>query len=226
MFINPLTVYLKRLILAIWQELKNSGKHLKIGNMSVAYKCSFGIYNTIYENVHLINVNIGDFTYFSHDSYFSYTTIGKFCSVGPEVICGLGVHPSSGYISTHPAFFSTQKQAQITFANKNIFEEHKQTYIGNDVWIGARAIIIDGVTIGDGAIIAAGAVVTKDVPPYAIVGGVPASLIKYRFNDAEIKLLRRVKWWNKDIEWLKKNCQKFNNIKESTDWISNLEINI
>jgi tetrahydrodipicolinate N-succinyltransferase len=74
--------------------------------------------------------------------------------------------------------------------------------------------LIDGVTIGDGAIIGAGAVVTKDVPPYAIVGGIPARLIKYRFEPDEIEFLLKLKWWDKDLEWIKNNSKLFNNIKK------------
>lgn len=86
--------------------------------------------------------------------------------------------------------------------------------IGNDVWIGAYAKIVEGVRIGDGAVIAAGAVVTKDVPPYAIVGGVPAKIIKYRFEEKQIKQLLELKWWNKDIAWLKTHAEKFRDVQE------------
>ena len=72
------------------------------------------------------------------------------------------------------------------------------THIGNDVWIGLNATILDGVTIGDGAIVAAGAVVTKDVPPYAVVAGVPAKIIKYRFTESQIDFLLKFRWWEKD----------------------------
>ena len=82
--------------------------------------------------------------------------------------------------------------------------------IGNDVWIGANAILLDGISVGDGAIIAAGAVVAKNVAPYSIVGGVPASLIKKRFSDDMIKRLIDFRWWDKDTSWLKKNHQYFN----------------
>ena len=95
----------------------------------------------------------------------------------------------------------------ITFSANSYFDEFAPIKIGNDVWVGARAIILDGVTIGDGAIVGAGAVVAKDVPAYAVVGGVPAKVLRYRFEQAEIDLLEQLKWWNKDIDWLRKNCE-------------------
>ena len=79
--------------------------------------------------------------------------------------------------------------------------------IGNDVWIGFRALVLSGVNIGDGAVIAAGAVVASDVPPYAIVVGNPAKVIRYRFTNAEIKYLLAIRWWDWDIEKIEKNIQ-------------------
>ncbi|EPZ37468.1 transferase hexapeptide repeat containing protein [Anoxybacillus ayderensis] len=85
--------------------------------------------------------------------------------------------------------------------------------IGNDVWIGANSIVLDGVKIGDGAIVAAGAVVTKDVPDYAIVGGVPARVIRYRFNEEIIKQLKVIKWWDIDLNNLKNYENQFEDIE-------------
>ena len=87
------------------------------------------------------------------------------------------------------------------------------THIGNDVWIGLNATILDGVTIGDGAIVAAGAVVTKDVPPYAVVGGVPAKIIKYRFTESQIDFLLKFRWWEKDRKWIQQNYKRFQDIE-------------
>ncbi len=85
--------------------------------------------------------------------------------------------------------------------------------IGNDVWIGSNVLIIGGIKIGDGAIVAAGAVVTKDVPPYAIVGGIPARIIRFRFDKEQINKLLELKWWNKDDDWLIKNNYLFCNVE-------------
>ena len=93
--------------------------------------------------------------------------------------------------------------------------------IGNDVWIGEDVKLKGGVTIGDGAIVAMGAVVTKDVPPYAIVGGVPAKIIRYRFSKEVIDELMRIRWWTKDDMWLRENSGQFRNIEDFLKFIHN-----
>ena len=115
---------------------------------------------------------------------------------------GLGRHPVH-FVSLHPVFYSKLSQAGVTFSDRNYFEELLPVTIGNDVWIGAGAIILDGVTIGDGAVIAAGAVVVRDVEPYSIVGGVPAKLIRNRFNEETMRLLFQIKWWDWPLDTLK-----------------------
>lgn len=136
---------------------------------------------------------------FGRFSYCSGTVrncdVGAFCSIGPEaMVGGFGIHPTT-MISTHPAFYSTSFAAGTTFVSENYVVEHSRTTIGNDVWIGARAMILDGVTVGTGAVVAAGAVVTKDVAPYAIVGGIPACTIRKRFSEEQIEVLLRSRWW-------------------------------
>lgn len=142
--------------------------------------------------------------------------IGAFCSIGPEVnIGGLGNHPTN-WLSTHPAFYSILKQSGKTFTEINLFDELKPNKIGNDVWIGAKALILDGVSIGDGAIVAAGAVVTKDVPAYAIVGGVPAKVIRSRFEPKVIEALLKLQWWHLSDEVLKRLAPQFCEYSELT----------
>jgi acetyltransferase-like isoleucine patch superfamily enzyme len=212
--------YLKKIVpLNIKWKLKNHLIERKNKNLKLGYKTSventlFENYNTISDYVYLNNVSLGSFTYISSNSVIINATIGKYCSIAGNVKCGLGLHPSRTFVSTHPIFFSMLKQAQTTFADKSYFEEYNNTIIGNDVWIGENVMIIGGVTIGDGAIIAAGAVVTKDIPPYAIVGGVPGKVIKYRFDKEEIVFLLRWKWWNLETEIIRKNFLLFHDVKK------------
>lgn len=143
----------------------------------------------------LHNVSLSDYSYIAKNSNLSNVTIGKFCSIGPNCCCGMGLHPTNG-ISTSPMFYSVAKQNGMTLVKKNNFEETKQTLVGNDVFIGANVTILDGVRISDGAVIGAGAVVISDIPPYAIAVGVPAKVVKYRFDKSTIEQLLHRQWWN------------------------------
>lgn len=141
----------------------------------------------------LMNCKVGRYTRIKPGCVFKNVTIGKYCSFANDIMIGLGQHPTF-LLSTNSVFY----KAGITdkFAKEIDYDEEPRTYIGNDVWIGNGAVVMDGVTIGDGAIVASRAVVTKDVPPYAIVGGVPAKVLKYRFSEEIISELLEWKWWD------------------------------
>ena len=143
----------------------------------------------------LHNCQIGSYTYITTNCEISNCQIGKFCSVAGGVKIGLGKHPLDK-ISTSPVFYSNKNRMGIKWNNDLTVSESSRTHIGNDVWIGTNAIIVGGVRVGTGAVIAAGAVVTKDVPPYAVVAGVPARVIKYRFSQDVIDALLNCQWWN------------------------------
>jgi chloramphenicol O-acetyltransferase type B len=176
--------------------------NINLANNSYIYSSKLENNIRIYDHSELIEVEVGSFSYISINARISQTRIGRFCSIGPELLCGLGRHPVD-FISTSPVFFSTAKQCGTTFVERNQFAEEADTFIGHDVWIGARVYIKDGVRIGNGAIVGAGAVVVKDVPDYAIVGGVPAKLIRYRFKPDVIEKLLEIKWWNWDVTKIK-----------------------
>ncbi|WP_371372110.1 CatB-related O-acetyltransferase [Sporomusa aerivorans] len=217
-FINPLSLWLLSVIVYIKEKIKNPT--LMLCGTVLVRKCIFGKYVTLYNHVSATMCEFGDMTYIAENSVLVKTKVGKFCSIGQGVRCGLGNHPSETFVSSHPSFYSINKQAQIAFADDNYFKELEQIIIGNDVWIGANALILGGITIEDGAIVAAGAVVTRDVPPYAVVGGIPGRIIKYRFEPEEINFLLSFRWWDKDLKWIQSNWRKWHNIKSFVSSIS------
>ena len=210
---NPISIWTWWAIRKMWYEVKFRQKRLRIHYMARFSNCVFGKYNVLYDEVVLSDVSIGDYSYIAHRSRLSRVTIGKFSCIGPEVFAGLGKHPSRDFVSIHPFFYSPNRFDSNEMDFGPDFDEFEQINIGNDVWIGARAIILDGVSIGDGAIVAAGAVVVKNVPAYAVVGGVPAKLLRHRFSGEEIERLKLIRWWDKDAHWLSKNASKFRNIQ-------------
>lgn len=211
---NPFYRWAVYSLKAFGMEVKHRDKSLKMSCSSRAKNVEFGRFNTLHKNSALENVSLGDFSYISDGAKLVNCSIGKYCSIGPECMIGLGKHPARKFVSTHPVFFSDAKHVQNSFSDAAYFEEFERISIGSDVWVGARAIISDGVNIADGAIVAAGAVVTKDVKPYAIVGGVPARVIRYRFSDEKIQRLLQVKWWDWGIGDLKHRFKDFHDIEE------------
>lgn len=175
-----------------------------------------GKYVAILVGVILEKVSISDFSYISNNSIISNVDIGKFCSISSNVQIGLAPHPSRGFVSTYPAFYSDKNPGcPITFRDDKIFDDFApKTVIGDDVWIGANVIIPGGIHIGTGAIVAGGAVVVKDVPPYAVVGGNPARIIRYRFSEEQIKSLLASEWWNWPIEKVRQRVGDFSDIEK------------
>lgn len=172
----------------------------------------------LHETVDHPNIEVGFFSYYSgyhhkhdfvecarylHDKRkdVDKLIIGNYCSIGSGAIFMMAGNQghNTNWLSTFPFYF----QANIFKSAKNGFVKAGNTVVGNDVWIGSEAMIMSGVTIGDGAIIAARAVVIKDVESYTIVGGNPASVIKSRFENKEIEQLLIMKWWNWKEEKIK-----------------------
>ncbi len=215
--------FLKRLVLAILKIRYSKkyqvkfGKGVYINNTSI-----FEGQNFLSNDCYFVGCEIGFGSYVGANSHITKTQIGKYCSIGPNVRTIMGQHPTSKFVSTHPSFFSKHSPIGLSYVQEQLFEEHPKSFhpiedytiaIGNDVWIGDGAALIEGVTVGNGAIIAANALVTKDVPPYAIIGGVPGKIIKYRFSEPEIANLLKLAWWDKSHEWIQANAEKFQDIK-------------
>jgi acetyltransferase-like isoleucine patch superfamily enzyme len=154
-------------------------------------------------------ISVGEYTYgLRRDCFFPYhpedrVLLGKFCSIAEGVRFVFGEHRLDS-ISTFPfrALCGEGLPHADALSKGNIT-------IGHDVWIGTHALILSGVTIGNGAVIAAGAVVSRDVPPYAVVGGVPARLIRMRLDPHQITALENIAWWNWPLEKIQENIELF-----------------
>ena len=197
---------LKRWVL----RLKWHGKLQLEQGCDIALQAQFEGMNKIYSHSSFGGI-LGYGSYIGHHSSLT-AKIGRFCSISNHVICNAGIHPfQAPFATTSPCFFSLRKQNGATFATQQMLNEIKTTdnegafdcEIGNDVWICEGVFINGGIHIADGAVVLAHAVVTKDVPPYAIVGGVPAKIIGYRYHEATIKWLLNVQWWNNPIAWFR-----------------------
>lgn len=192
----------------------------RLSNQMFGTKYPLNSTNTFEDNVLIdksvvlmSHIKIGMGTYLRRDVFVDdYTEIGRYCSIANDVVIAASEHPLENF-STHP----------ISYDVENYPGKETKTIIGNDVWLGTRCIIKKGVTIGDGAVVAANAVVTKNIPPYAVVAGVPTKIIKYRFEDDVIEKLLALEWWNfppdklTDMKNLpiEQAIQKFEEIKKS-----------
>ena len=185
--------YLARLLNRRPCAIKDSKIHKKasVGNGAKLVKCQIGRYSYVY------------------GTGMVHTTVGSFCSIASGCSIGGGSHPTN-WASSSPVFYNKGNVLKTNFANTP-FNEYAETIIGNDVWIGAKCLIKSGVTIGDGAIVGMGSVVTKDIPPYEIWGGNPAKCIRKRFDDDTIARLLELKWWNWDEEKLHRYGEYFDN---------------
>ena len=157
----------------------------------------------------IVNCKIGRYTYL-YGTNAVQTEIGAFCSIASGSSIGGGSHPTD-WISSSPVFYKGKNVLKTNFS-KNEYEEYKKTTIGNDVWIGSKCLIKGGVTIGDGAVIGMGSVVTKNVPPYEVWAGNPAKFIKRRFDAETIERIKQTQWWNWDDDKLQKYGVYYNDI--------------
>lgn len=210
----------KKSILFLYWLVRNYVDGVSNHCYELSPKSKLGIKARINRKSQVIHVDLGDYSYISGpNAYVEDAVIGKYCSIARGVIIGVSDH-NYNWITTSPIACSSE----YGFVDKTIKEPQKHVpKIGHDVWIGLNAVILRGVTVGDGAVIAAGAVVTKDVAPYSIVGGIPAKHISFRFNKSKIDHLLRIKWWNWEKSKIAKNGHLLYNVEK---FIENQDVDI
>ena len=167
--------------------------------------CLFDEYVSLHRDSQLFSCSLARVTYIAGAS-LSNVTAGKFCSIGQGVRIGLGRYPTN-FLSTHPAFYSAGGQTSLQISTFAEFSEANPVVLGNDVWVGANSLIMGGISIGDGAIVGAGSIVTRDIPAYAIAVGSPAKVIRYRFDEKTISELLRLQWWDKPDQEIRRIAQ-------------------
>ncbi|MFC1459548.1 CatB-related O-acetyltransferase [Microvirga arabica] len=153
----------------------------------------------IFHSAHVAGAEIGAYSYISPRTEIQHAIIGRYCSIGDNVNMRGSAHPKE-WLSSHPFPYTNLYSHSRKYRPPFTFEGYgKRTQIGHDVWIGSRAIILPGVTIGAGAIIGTGAVVAKDVPPYAVAVGNPVQVVKYLFEPSLVERLQQSEWWTYDL---------------------------
>lgn len=187
-------------------EVKNSqlGTGVIIGNHAIVIKSFLESNISINRQNYILNSKIGRYTYTGIGTSIRTAEIGRFCSLAWNVSVGGGNHDFE-HVTTSPLWrFRMLDEGDMNHgANKELnkrYDDFGSCVVGHDVWIATNAVVLRGVKVGNGAVIGAGAVVTKDVEPYSIVAGVPAKKIKMRFDDKIIEALEEIQWWNWPVE--------------------------
>jgi phosphonate metabolism protein (transferase hexapeptide repeat family) len=175
---------------------KRLGLEPSIHRTASVRETTFGAYCEVGARTKVAESSFGDYSYVVNDSDIIYTNIGKFCSIAAHTRINPGNHPLDRVALSH---FTYRSSAYGFGADESAFFDWRRAsrcVLGNDVWIGHGATVLPGITIGDGAAIGAGAVVSRDVPPFTVMVGVPARLVRYRFPPHIIASLQRIAWWD------------------------------
>lgn len=214
----------KILTAAVYSNIKNRF-YIKILTKIIKKNCNDDMTSLVIRDLFKIRfgINVGLYSYggcFNEEHIQPNTTFGKFCSVASNVYVYNRDHPKF-FVTTHPFLYSSRIDPNVY---NNIPFQSK--IIENDVWIGQNAILLPNAKkIGNGAIIAAGAVVTKDIPDYAIVAGVPAKIISFRFPTEQIEWLLKIKWWDWPIMLIKKSIPFMNDFAKFKQFYEDASIN-
>jgi len=177
-------------------------------DISVDRSSKLGRFNVLFERVSLLDSSVGDHTYFQKDSTAMSCDVGKYCSIAMQAFIGLPQHEID-MVSSHPVFYLRDTPLVRKYCKTNRSDLSRRTSIGHDVWIGHGALVMAGLRVGTGAIVGAGSVVTRVVHDYAIVGGTPARVIRYRFAEFIRERLLDSRWWEMPDEWLEEHVDLF-----------------
>ncbi len=199
-------------VLDVFKNKINSLFNNKISCSSVIFGSKIESTSSIRPDVRLYHSIVGRYTYVGRNTLVQNTKIGAFCSISENCNIGMPSHPIN-FVSTSPVFLKGKNYLRINFEEFE-YEDCPPTYIGNDVWIGANVQIKSGLTIEDGAIIAAGAVVTKNVPAFSIVAGVPAKVIRFRFDEVTCEAIKKSAWWSYSDTQLKSLSKYFDSTEK------------
>ena len=183
--------------LTLLQQQQQEGQYMLYGN------------NTVY------NSTFGHQSYVGHNSILFNCDIGSYCSIGPNVVIGYGDHPTNKFSTSPKVYYNEDLYGKDAVA-KSQTELNKRVTIKDDVWIGANVFVKNGLTVWTGAILGAGAVVLTDIPEYAIAVGVPAKIIRNRFDQQTIDIIKATRWWDNDLEILiaKKDTTDIKTLRE------------
>lgn len=198
---------MKRLILLLFSKIKSIFKRNIAFSARVEYS-EISPKAKVWNHCKVFHSSLGDYSYVGKHSSLVYAEVGKFCSIASGTLIGMGTH-TLNKLSTSSVFTEAKNGTGQKWVARKEVEPFRKVKVGNDVWIGTRAMVMGGVTIGDGAVVGAGAVVTKDVPPFAIVGGVPAKIIRYRLPEEVVDEVLKHEWWSLPDEQLKEHIQLF-----------------
>lgn len=184
------------------------GKLMKKLQGTCVINCKLDVDSKVGKACNISQTTFGRYSYCGLECQIVNAEIGSFCSISDHVFIGGAEHPMD-WLSTSPVFQNTRHSGPKKRFAKFDLPKTKKTIIGNDVWIGHGVTIKQGVTVGNGAVIGSNALVTKDVQPYSVVGGVPAKIIKYRFDLPIINRLEEIQWWNLPDEEITKRIDLF-----------------